>query len=142
MLQQAEHYMAIALDLSKRAIPSCFPNPPVGCVIVKNGSIVASGYTRAPGRFHAEAAALAMYPGSLENTSVFVTLEPCSFYGRTPNADSSRAKTIYVAMRDPDPRNSGKGLALLREAGITVNENVLATAVSKFLTPYLLTADS
>jgi pyrimidine deaminase RibD-like protein/quercetin dioxygenase-like cupin family protein len=145
-MQQPEHYMEIALELSKRAIPVCFPNPPVGCVIVKDGGIVASGYTQAPGQFHAEAAALALYAGSLEHTVIFVTLEPCSFHGRTPSCArmliERGAKTIYVATRDPDPRNNGKGLALLREAGITVHENVLATDVSKFLTPYLLTVDS
>jgi pyrimidine deaminase RibD-like protein len=139
-----EHYMALALELSKRALPDCLPNPPVGCVLVRDNAVIASGHTRAPGDLHAEAAALAAVPAAesaLAGISAFVTLEPCSFQGRTPSCAKALIERgiehVYVAMRDPDPRNDGKGLALLTEAGITVHEHVLASAVAQFLTPFL-----
>jgi pyrimidine deaminase RibD-like protein len=138
---QQERFMAVALELSKRALPDCLPNPPVGCVLVKDSKIVASGYTQGPGQYHAEAAALAMYSGSMAGVSAFVTLEPCSFHGRTPSCAKALIArgivTVYVAIRDPHKRNNGKGLALLIDAGITVYENVLAETVSEFLTPFL-----
>jgi pyrimidine deaminase RibD-like protein len=138
---QQEKYMAMALALSKQALPTCRPNPPVGCVLVKNNAVVATGYTQAPGQHHAEAAALAAYTGSMDGVRAFVTLEPCAFHGRTPSCAEALikrgVKVIYVAMRDPDPRNNGNGLALLRRAGISVHEAVLASAVIDFLSPYL-----
>lgn len=134
--------MAQALVLSRNALPACLPNPPVGCVLVRNDTVVAGGHTLAPGSFHAEAAALAAWQElSLEGVSAFVTLEPCSFHGRTPSCALALiergVRTVYVALRDPDPRNNGKGIELLRKAGIEVHENVLATQVAEFLTPYL-----
>jgi pyrimidine deaminase RibD-like protein len=138
-----ERYMALALALSRQALPDCLPNPPVGCVLERNDSVIASGFTQAPGNHHAEAAALAeIADASSADISVFVTLEPCAFQGRTPSCAKALVergiRSVFVAMRDPDPRNNGKGLALLKEAGIVVYENILAGQVSQFLTPYLL----
>lgn len=140
--ERQEHYMALALELSKRALPDCLPNPPVGCVLVRDDTLIASGYTQAPGKWHAEAAALAAVPElSLTGVSVFATLEPCSFHGRTPSCAKTLiergVETVYVAMRDPDPRNDGKGIELLRNAGVIVYENVLGTVVAEFLGNYL-----
>lgn len=134
--------MALALEQSRRALPDCLPNPPVGCVLVRDDTLIASGYTLAPGHWHAEAAALAaMTESSLEGVSAFVTLEPCSFQGRTPSCAKALIergiRTVFVAMRDPDPRNNGKGLAMLTTAGITVYENVFASEVAQFLAPFL-----
>jgi pyrimidine deaminase RibD-like protein len=138
---QQKYFMAIALALSQRALPACLPNPPVGCVLVKNNKVVASGYTQAPGQHHAEAAALAVYDSAMTGVSAFVTLEPCSFQGRTPSCAKTLIErgvdSVYVAIRDPDPRNNGKGLALLIDAGVTVYENVLAETVAEFLAPFL-----
>ncbi|HFC12535.1 MAG TPA: riboflavin-specific deaminase [Anaerolineae bacterium] len=140
-IEQQHYFMQIALELSRRALPDCLPNPPVGCVLVKDGQVVASGYTQKVGEHHAEVMALANYAGSLEEVSAFVTLEPCAFFGRTPSCALAliqrKISTIYVSLIDPDPRNNGKGLAMLREAGIEVIENVYRDQVATFLSPYL-----
>ncbi|MGC3836172.1 bifunctional diaminohydroxyphosphoribosylaminopyrimidine deaminase/5-amino-6-(5-phosphoribosylamino)uracil reductase RibD [Moritella viscosa] len=84
-----EQFMLRALELSKLALPHCRPNPPVGCVLVKNNRIVSEGFTQAPGQHHAEAQAIAQYNNSLEEVTAYVTLEPCSFVGRTPSCAHS-----------------------------------------------------
>lgn len=136
-----EAFMALALSESKKALPHCLPNPPVGCVLVKDDVVVSAGYTRAPGRYHAEADALANYVGSFSDLTAYVTLEPCSFHGRTPScADAFISKGIsqvVVAMIDPDPRNNGHGLEKLRQADIQVIQGICEEEVSRFLEPYL-----
>jgi pyrimidine deaminase RibD-like protein len=139
-------YMNIALQESKRAFPRCLPNPPVGCVLVKDDTIVSRGFTQEPGAHHAEADALIKYTGSLKYISAFVTLEPCSFFGRTPSCAQAlidrNITKVFVAMTDPDPRNSGRGIAMLRAADIEVIEGVLLQQVSEFLSPFLNRAAS
>ena len=137
----SEKYMLRALDVSKNALPNCIPNPPVGCVLVKNGEVVSEGYTQSIGGNHAEVQALESYSGSTEGVTAYVTLEPCSFVGRTPAcaytlADSG-VRQIVVAMLDPDPRNSGKGIEILRQAGVTVQVGLCAEQACAFLKPYL-----
>lgn len=135
--------MALALETSRAALPGCRPNPPVGCVILDaNSKVLASGYTQPPGEHHAEASALAALEGPLQNCHAFVTLEPCSFHGRTPSCARELVArgigSVAVAIEDPDPRNSGKGVAILRQAGIAVSIGVLADEVRAFLAPYLI----
>ncbi|QUM82834.1 riboflavin-specific deaminase [Moritella sp. 5] len=134
--------MLRALELSKLALPHCRPNPPVGCVLVKNNRIVSEGFTQAPGQHHAEAQAIAQYENSLEEVTAYVTLEPCSFVGRTPSCAHSlvgrNIKRVVVAVVDPDPRNSGKGITVLSDAGTEVEVGVCQREVSEFITPYLL----
>jgi pyrimidine deaminase RibD-like protein len=138
------HFMAEALAESRKALPGCRPNPPVGCVIVGEGHILARGFTGPPGMPHAEAAALSslQYSGDGGLLTAFVTLEPCAFAGRTPScAKAIRDRGIglvVVGMVDSDPRNNGKGLQLLREAGIGVELGVLADEIRLFLEPYLI----
>ncbi|WP_245595571.1 bifunctional diaminohydroxyphosphoribosylaminopyrimidine deaminase/5-amino-6-(5-phosphoribosylamino)uracil reductase RibD [Ferrimonas kyonanensis] len=135
------HPMLRALALSKQALPQCQPNPPVGCVLVKDDQIVSEGFTQAIGGNHAEVEALNRYAGSMEGVTAYVTLEPCSFVGRTPACARTLVQTgiknVVVAMLDPDPRNSGKGIAILEQAGVSVEVGVHQQAVSEFLTPYL-----
>lgn len=134
-------FMLRALEISQQALPKCRPNPPVGCVLVKDNQIVAEGHTQAIGGNHAEVEALNAYRGSFDGVTAYVTLEPCSFVGRTPACAktlvSTGIKHVVVAMLDPDPRNSGKGIAILEDAGIKVDIGVEGEAVSQFLTPYL-----
>ncbi|QSV16172.1 bifunctional diaminohydroxyphosphoribosylaminopyrimidine deaminase/5-amino-6-(5-phosphoribosylamino)uracil reductase RibD [Photobacterium ganghwense] len=134
-------FMLRALEVSRNALPLCRPNPPVGCVLVKQGVIVAEGYTQAIGGNHAEVEACAAYTGSLEGVTAYVTLEPCAFVGRTPSCAHMLAKSgikhVVVAILDPDPRNSGKGIDILRTAGIRVDIGLCGEAVSEFLMPYL-----
>ena len=122
--QMSEKHMLRALEISQKALPQCQPNPPVGCVLVKNGVIVAEGYTQSIGGNHAEVEALNALNESIEGITAYVTLEPCSFVGRTPAcADTlvrSGLKHVVVAMLDPDPRNNGKGIDILRAGGIAV----------------------
>lgn len=137
-------FMRQALDQGRRALPGCQPNPPVGCVIVRHGSIIANGYTQAPGQHHAEAMALAhlsQLAQGLDGLTAYVTLEPCSFAGRTPSCAlalvSAGVKRVHVAMLDPDPRNAGAGIAILRQAGIDVSVGLLAGQARHELGPYL-----
>jgi pyrimidine deaminase RibD-like protein len=136
--------MAEALTESRKALPACRPNPPVGCVIAGgDGAIVARGFTGRPGEPHAEAAAIArlgdVEPGAL---SLFTTLEPCAFAGRTPSCAKTIASlgigAVFIGILDPHPRNSGRGVQLLRDAGIEVEIGVLADDIRAFLAPYLL----
>lgn len=133
--------MALALVEGRKALPDCLPNPPVGCVIVRDEVVVASGYTQAPGYPHAEASALHNFDGDLQDCSIFVTLEPCSFVGRTPSCAhalvSRKVKHVYVSILDPDPRNNGKGIEILKNAGIEVSVGALEAEVKPFIQPYL-----
>jgi pyrimidine deaminase RibD-like protein len=135
------HYMQLALEEGRKALPLCGDNPPVGCVLVRKGLVAARGHTGRPGAPHAEAMALAQMSGNVAGVVAFVTLEPCSFHGRTPSCAKALIeagiKTVYVSIRDPDPRNNGKGIALLREAGIEVHVGLLAAVVEEELEPYL-----
>lgn len=139
--QKQEYFMRAALLESKKALPACFPNPPVGCVLVKDGDIVSRGFTQKPGSNHAEAEAIENYDGSFSGLSAFVTLEPCSFHGRTPSCAvtliEKGVSSVYVALVDPDPRNNGKGIAQLESAGIKVIVGILADAVTEFISPHL-----
>jgi pyrimidine deaminase RibD-like protein len=142
--------MAEALAESRKALPACRPNPPVGCVIVsadgdhRDGRVVARGFTGRPGEPHAEAAALASVGADHSGTrlTAFVTLEPCAFAGRTPSCAKALVDRgiglVVVAILDPHTRNSGRGVQLLRDAGVVVELGVLAPAVRAFLEPYLL----
>ncbi|SDH90890.1 diaminohydroxyphosphoribosylaminopyrimidine deaminase [Vibrio xiamenensis] len=136
-----EDFMRRALAISHQALPECQPNPPVGCVLIKDNLIVAQGYTQAIGGDHAEVQALKAYKGSLSTVTAYVTLEPCSFVGRTPACAKTLVERgigkVVVAMLDPDPRNSGKGIEVLKNAGVDVEVGLLGDEVAEFLTPYL-----
>jgi pyrimidine deaminase RibD-like protein len=135
--------MREALLESRRALPACRPNPPVGCVIVSEHRIIARGFTGAPGKAHAEAAAIASltYTGNARDLAAFVTLEPCAFTGRTPSCAraiiESGIGSVFVGVVDPDPRNNGNGLHLLREAGVSVEVGIFEREVQAFLARYL-----
>lgn len=136
-----EHFMLRALAVSRNALPHCIPNPPVGCVLVREGEIVAEGFTQSPGGNHAEPQALNNYQGSFDDVTAYVTLEPCSFVGRTPACTntlvSSGIKHVVIAILDPDPRNNGRGVEILKRAGIRVETGLCAKEVSEFIRPFL-----
>lgn len=138
---QDHYFMRLALEESYKALPTCVPNPPVGCVLISNNTLICRGFTHPPGGFHAEAHALSQITGDLEDVTAYVTLEPCAFDGRTPSCATSllqrKIKTVVVSLIDPDPRNNGKGIELLRSSGILVRTGVLESAVSAFIRPYL-----
>jgi pyrimidine deaminase RibD-like protein len=134
-------FMRHALLEGRKALPGCLPNPPVGCVLVRGGEIVSRGFTQAPYQMHAEAMALSLLRGATADVSAYVTLEPCSFHGRTPSCAhalvQSGIRRVVVAMLDPDPRNNGAGLALLRQAGVEVIAGILESEAHGDLDPYL-----
>jgi riboflavin biosynthesis protein RibD len=134
-------YMQVALSEGRKALPLCLPNPPVGCVLVRNGEIIGRGHTQRPGDAHAEICALCDVDGDLGDSTLFVTLEPCAFHGRTPSCAEaiigSGIRNVVVAIIDPDPRNDGAGIAKLRSAGIQVQVGVLADQAQADLGSYL-----
>jgi diaminohydroxyphosphoribosylaminopyrimidine deaminase/5-amino-6-(5-phosphoribosylamino)uracil reductase len=123
--------MALALSLGRRGQGAVWPNPAVGCVIVRDGRILGRGWTQPGGRPHAETVALAQAGSEARGADVYVTLEPCAHHGATPPCaqaliDAGVAR-VLVAAGDPDPRVNGKGLAMLRAAGIAVETGLLET---------------
>jgi diaminohydroxyphosphoribosylaminopyrimidine deaminase/5-amino-6-(5-phosphoribosylamino)uracil reductase len=116
--------MARALELAERGLGRTFPNPPVGAVFVRGGRVLGEGYHHRAGAPHAEIEALKAAGGRVRGATLYVTLEPCSHYGRTPPCadallDLGLARVV-VAMLDPNPRVRGRGLRRLREARIPV----------------------
>ena len=118
-----------ALDLAKLGIGHTNPNPLVGAVIVKNGAVISEGYHAQYGGPHAEINAFNNATEPVEGATMYVTLEPCSHYGKTPpcaNAIVERGiKKIVIAMKDPNPLVEGKGIQILKDAGIEVITGVL-----------------
>lgn len=114
--------MGLALSLGRRGLGRVWPNPNVGCVIVRNGRVIGRGWTADGGRPHAETRALNGIDAS--GATAYVTLEPCAHHGQTPPcADAliaARVARVVIATGDPDPRVAGKGIAMLRAAGIEV----------------------
>ncbi|MHB8462663.1 MAG: bifunctional diaminohydroxyphosphoribosylaminopyrimidine deaminase/5-amino-6-(5-phosphoribosylamino)uracil reductase RibD [Vulcanimicrobiaceae bacterium] len=114
-----------ALALAVCGIGSTAPNPPVGCVILKDGVVVGEGYHRAAGLPHAEAEALQQAGEIARGATVFVTLEPCNHHGRTPPCASALVNAgvaqVIIGTTDPNPATNGAGIATLRRAGITVD---------------------
>ena len=135
-----EFWMQRALQLARRGEGLTRPNPPVGAVAVKNGKIVGEGYHRKAGGPHAEVAALTNAGTHAKGCTLYVTLEPCSTWGRTPPCTdlvlSSGVKRVVISVRDPNPKHSGRGLTLLRRKGIPVVEGVCANEGTKLIAPF------
>lgn len=139
-------WMSAALALARRGLGQTWPNPAVGCVIVKDGRLIGRGSTRPGGRPHAEAVALeAAATGfgaeALRGATAYITLEPCAHHGRTPPCAEALTHAgiarVVAPMADPDPRVDGRGFALLREAGIEVTVGPMA-AEAEALNPGFL----
>ncbi|MEL6644060.1 MAG: bifunctional diaminohydroxyphosphoribosylaminopyrimidine deaminase/5-amino-6-(5-phosphoribosylamino)uracil reductase RibD [Pseudomonadota bacterium] len=127
--------MALALRLGAQRLGQVWPNPAVGCVIVKDGRIVGRGATAPGGRPHAEPQALAQAGAAARGATAYVSLEPCAHDGKTPPCcgaliDAGVARVVS-AMEDPDPRTAGQGHAALRAAGIAVETGVMGDAAAE-----------
>lgn len=127
--------MELALEWASRAMYITSPNPRVGCVIVKEGQILGAGHTLAPGSAHAEVEALrdaAERGADVRGATAYVTLEPCSHFGRTPPCADALIRAgigrVVTAVTDPNPLVAGNGLEKLRAAGIAVESGVLEAA--------------
>ena len=123
------HYMARALELARKGLYSTHPNPRVGCVIVRDGQVIGEGWHVRAGEPHAEVHALRQAGELARDATVYVTLEPCSHFGRTPPCAEALVQAgvarVVVAMRDPNPQVAGRGLLRLLDAGIAVHSGVL-----------------
>ena len=121
-------YMDAALALAYARLGATAPNPSVGCVIVRQGRIIGAAATAPGGRPHAEPQALAQAGDAAQDASVYVTLEPCAHYGQTPPcADAlikARPAEVIIACRDPFEHVAGRGVAMLKDAGMDVLEGV------------------
>jgi diaminohydroxyphosphoribosylaminopyrimidine deaminase / 5-amino-6-(5-phosphoribosylamino)uracil reductase len=122
-------HMRSALALARRGLGQTWPNPSVGCVIVNDGRVLGRATTAPGGRPHAETQALAMAGASARGATAYVTLEPCAHHGKTPPCAEALIEAgiarVVIASHDPDPRVAGRGVAMLRQAGIEVIEGVL-----------------
>ncbi|MCL4744833.1 MAG: bifunctional diaminohydroxyphosphoribosylaminopyrimidine deaminase/5-amino-6-(5-phosphoribosylamino)uracil reductase RibD, partial [Burkholderiaceae bacterium] len=130
MFTPADHqFMTRALELAARGLHTATPNPRVGAVIVKDGEIVGEGWHRRTGEPHAEIVALAQAGRRARGATMYITLEPCSHFGRTPPCVDSLIEAhvarVVSAMEDPNPRINGRGLARLRESGVDVRCGLL-----------------
>ena len=123
-----EKYMQEALALAKKADGSVQPNPYVGAVIVKNGKIIGKGYHKRFGEAHAEVNAFLSATEDVSGADMYVTLEPCSHYGKTPPCAEliikKKIKRVFIAMVDPNPLVAGNGIKMLKNAGVEVFVNI------------------
>ena len=117
-------FMDVALSLAARNLGDTWPNPTVGCVLVKDGHVIGRGWTGSGGRPHAETEALGRAGAAAKGATAYVTLEPCSHHGKTPPCADALIEAgisrVVVATTDPDSRVSGRGIAKLKAAGVIV----------------------
>ena len=127
--QSPQFFMSEALRLAEKALFTTSPNPRVGCVIVQDGVIVGRGFHEKAGESHAEVIALKEAGSQSEGSDVYVTLEPCSHTGKTPPCVDAlieaKVKKVFIAMQDPNPIVSGRGIQKLKDAHIEVELGVM-----------------
>jgi diaminohydroxyphosphoribosylaminopyrimidine deaminase/5-amino-6-(5-phosphoribosylamino)uracil reductase len=137
----AEQYMKLAINLAKKGIGKTSPNPLVGAVVVKNDRIIGKGYHKKFGEPHAEVNALKTCGDKAKNATLYVNLEPCCHYGKTPPCTDIIVKSgiekVVCATLDPNPQVNGKGIKTLREGGIEVDLGILEEEAKKLNEVYL-----
>lgn len=136
-----KRYMLRAITLAKRGLGKTSPNPAVGCVIVKDNRIVGEGFHRRFGLDHAETEALKRAGAKAKGARLYVTLEPCTHFGKTPPCTDAIIKAgikeVIAAMRDPNPINNGKGIRILRAVGIRVKEGICKKEAEALNAPFV-----
>jgi len=136
-----KQYMMRALTLAKRATGFTHPNPMVGAVVVKNGEIIGEGYHQKAGEAHAEVHALKAAGENAKGATLYVTLEPCAHYGKTPpcakHVIEAGIKRVVVGLIDPNLLVAGKGIQMIREAGIEVTTGILESECAKLVEGFL-----
>lgn len=134
-------YMEMAINLAEKGRGKTSPNPFVGAVIVKNGVVVGKGFTQPWGKDHAEVQALKQAGNNAEGSDIYVTLEPCCHFGKTPPcADAlikAKIKNVYIGIVDPNPKVNGKGIEKLKQAGINVVSGVFEKKITRQLEYYI-----
>lgn len=140
-MDKTTRYMQRAFELAELARGRCSPNPFVGAVIVKNDTIIGEGFTQPYGSDHAEVQAIKHCTESCRDAEMYITLEPCSHYGKTPPCAKaiieSGIKSVYIGITDPNPLVKGKGIQMLKDAGITVETGFLEDVITRQLEYYL-----
>jgi len=140
-MNDENRYMLRALELAKQGIGKVSPNPAVGAVIVKNNKIIGEGFHNYFGGKHAEVEAIENAMQSVENSTMFVTLEPCNHYGKTPPCTEriikEGIKKVIIAMEDPNPQMSEKSIKILQENGIEVKSGIFGSDARKINQPYI-----
>jgi diaminohydroxyphosphoribosylaminopyrimidine deaminase/5-amino-6-(5-phosphoribosylamino)uracil reductase len=133
-------WMRLALDLARRGEGLTRPNPPVGAVVVKNGRKIGQGWHKKAGGPHAEVFALRQAGAAARGATLYVTLEPCSTFGRTPPCTDAVLRAgiarVVVAMADPNPKHAGRGLRLLRQAGLQIDVGAGAAEAAALIAPF------
>ena len=126
--QKNSYFMRLALQQARRSLGNTRENPAVGCVIAKNNHLISAGSTSIGGRPHAEQNAINFSEINLQNSQLYVTLEPCSHYGKTAPCVKSiiknKIKKVFFSINDPDPRSFNKSAQNLRRRGIYVSSNI------------------
>lgn len=132
--------MKLALELAKKGLGKVWPNPMVGCVIVKNNKIIGKGYHKKFGAPHAEINALKNCKKSSAGATMYVTLEPCCHFGKTPPCTDAIIKAgikkVVAAAKDPTSKVGGKGFGILKKAGIEVETNICKSEAEKLNAPF------
>ena len=128
-------FMRTALALARRGLGAVWPNPAVGCVLVKDGRVVGRGWTQPGGRPHGETEALCRAGAEARGATAYVSLEPCCHWGKTPPCTDALIKAgvrrVVVTLEDPDPRVAGNGIRQLRAAGLEVQTGLCAKAAAE-----------
>ena len=134
------HWMRKAIALARRAEGLTRPNPPVGAILVKNGKSIGQGWHKKAGGPHAEVFALRQAGDAARGATLYVTLEPCSTFGRTPPCSAAVIRAgiarVVVGTVDPNPKHAGRGLRQLRQAGIRVETGVCAAEAADLIAPF------
>ncbi len=141
-MKSDQHWMQVALELAKRGQGYVEPNPMVGCVVVRQGELIASGFHQRFGGPHAEVNALdGLVAQTVSESTIYVTLEPCAHYGKTPPCVELLLKKpparVVIAMEDPFEQVAGLGIGKLKQAGIDVTVGVLGDQARELNAPYL-----
>jgi diaminohydroxyphosphoribosylaminopyrimidine deaminase / 5-amino-6-(5-phosphoribosylamino)uracil reductase len=135
-------HMRTAIALARRGLGDVWPNPAVGCVIVRDGRVVGRGWTQPGGRPHGETEALARAGAAARGATAYVSLEPCCHWGKTPPCTDALIAAglarVVIPIEDPDPRVSGQGIARLRAAGIAVEIGLCAEEAAELNAGFLM----
>jgi len=128
-MNDPQEFMQLAIDLAKKGIFSCKPNPRVGCVLVKNNKIIGQGFHHKTGEDHAEIKAIKDAKGQTKGATAYISLEPCTHHGKTPPCVdaiiSAEIREVFFAMVDPNPQVSGQSIQILERAGVKVSSGLL-----------------
>lgn len=142
MINDNSHFMSYAISLAKQGEGLTAPNPPVGAVLVKNGKIISEGWHKKAGGAHAEVECLKPYsnPKELKDATLFVTLEPCSTYGKTPpcvrRIIESGVRKVVIGAMDPNPKHNGNAIDILQDYGVEVLSGVCKVDAENLIAPF------